>query len=92
MPYKTSQQSGCWASLCQAALVPFSHPEQGWGMLSRQVWSNPPCSHSLLQPGYAWEFGKKRSIPEGRAGLLTIFTLFGGHILAFKAWQSTQEP
>jgi hypothetical protein len=49
----------------------------------------------LLLPTATWvclRVWQKGSISEGRAGVLTIFTLFGGHTLVFKAWQSTQEP
>lgn len=51
----------------------------------------PPCLYSPLQLTYDWDTGKK-GLPRARLGVLTIFTLFGGHTLAFKAWQSTQVP
>lgn len=57
VPHKPSQQSGCWASLCQAALVPFSHSEQGWCMLGYQIWSSPPCSYS---PTATWVCSRVR--------------------------------
>ena len=82
----------------QAAPVkgPQPHPWAGhfhrqWGCASRASRVSQPSFPTLTQGRNL--AGQSGVSPQGLAqGMLTSFTLLGGHVLVFRAWQSTQEP